>query len=1075
MVLSDLSIRRPIICLVASILIVLVGLLRFGTLPVREYPNIDSPTISVQTTYTGASAEVVETKITEPLEKEITAIEGIRLLRSSSGEQSSTITVEFDLDRDIDEAANDVRDRVSRVRLPDQVEPPRVTKTDPDTSPVFSFSVNSDHFTRLEIVELLERIVVQRVQTVPGVASVKIDGPRYAMRLWVDGDRLAAVGLTVAEVSAALRRQNVEVPGGRIESLSREFPVRLLGSLTEISDFENLVLTTRGNYQVKFRDIGRVELGAEEYRTDTQFKSRPTVGVQIMRQSQADLLQLIDGVKALLPVFRAEMPEGINIEISKDDSVYVSRSVHEVYKTLYEAAILVVLMIFLFLRDWRATLIPLLAIPVSIIGAIAIIASLGFSINILTLLACVLAIGLVVDDAIVMLENVYRRIEEGETPIRASLAGARQVAFAIIATTLTLAAVFCPVAFQSGQTGRLFFEFGITLAVAVLVSAFVALTLTPMLCSRLLRGGTGHGQPHHGWLYRKTEPFFVWINLRFAGSLRLALRHRVLVLGGSLLFTLGGFWLYTQLQQELTPVEDRGILTANVIPPVGSTPQYLRMYSVDMEKAIARVPEVNRTFLRTGEGGRAYVTATLNPWEERTRKTQDVILQLRRELPKEITGAQITVATARPFGQSGGSRGANPIQLVLQGSEFGQLQTSARELQTVMRESGLFGTTRTDPSPTKPQLDVRIDRAKAADLRVPISAIAETLETLLGSRRVTEFQRGNQQYYVVLQIEDAKRSTPSDLARLYVRSEAGHLVQLSNLVTWTENAVPEAYPHFNRLRSVTVSAQLAEGVTIGDGVKFLENEARKRLPTGYSFAWDGESRQFVEGSGDTLTLFGLALLFTFLILAAQFESWIHPLTIFTGVLLAVAGGIAVLYATRFWGAPMTDNIFSRFGLIMLIGLVAKNGILIVEFANQLQVERGLPAADAAFEATTLRFRPILMTSVATILGAVPIAFAGGAGAETRNPLGMVIVGGLTLSTVLTLYVIPMVYVAVDRLCVKFTGRHSASGLQRAQEIDDEAGRLFREADAPQASLQRPQTAEAAQIFASERIHQGTSS
>ncbi len=1039
MSLSDLSIRRPIICVVASILIVLVGVLRFGLLPVREYPNVDLPIVTITTTYPGASAEVVETKLTEPLEKEVSSVEGIRLIRSTSSEQSSTISVEFSLDRNIDEAANDIRDRASRVKLPNDVTDMRVTKTDPENSPVFTLAFNSEKHSRLQITEMLERLVVQRVQSVPGVASIQVDGPRYAMRLWLDSEKLTAYGLTVTDVEKALGEQNVEVPSGRIESVSREFPVRFLGNLAEAAEFENLVLATRGNSQVKFKDIGRVELGAEDYRSETFFNGRPTVGLQVYRQSQANLLELTRGVKALLPQFRADLPADIDIKISKDDSIYVARCVDELYKTFYEAAILVVLTIFLFLRDWRATMIPLLAIPVSIVGSVAIIASLGFSINVLTLLAFVLAIGLVVDDAIVMLENIYRKVEEGEPVIQAAIFGARQVTFAIIATTLTLAAVFLPVAFQSGQTGRLFFEFGISLAVSVLVSAFVALTLTPMMCSRLLKAHDAHGHGQN-WFYRKTEPFFLAVNNTFSRSLDWAMRGRVIVLLAVAAFCGAGAFYYFQLQRELVPDEDRGILTANTLPPVGSTPEYLQLYSGDMAQMIGQVPEMDLTFRRTTEGTSAYITGTLKPWEERTRKTQTIIAELRRKFAATITGAQATVTSALPFGSNGGAEGAAPVQLVLQGTEFNVLQTSAETLLTKMRESGLFGPSRIDPSLTKPQLDVTIDRAKAADLHVEVADIAATLETMLGSRQVTDFQRGNQQYYVILQIERERRFTPAVLSRLYVHSATGHLVQLSNLVNVTENAVPEGYPHFNRLRSLTVSGQLAEGATIGDAVAFLEREVHAVLPPGYSYAWDGESRSYVESASDTWMLFVLALVFTFLILAAQFESWIHPITIFVGVLLALAGGVLVLYCSRFWGPAMTDNLFSRFGLIMLIGLVAKNGILIVEFANQLQVREGMDGARAARVAATMRFRPILMTSIATILGAVPIAFASGAGAETRNPLGIAIVGGLSLSTAMTLYVVPIVYVLMDRLCVKLTGRSSAAGLKRAEEIKEQTER-----------------------------------
>ncbi len=1039
MILSDLSIRRPVICLVASILIIIIGLLAFANLPVREYPSIDSPVISVETSYPGASAEVVETKITEPLEKEIASIDGIRVIRSTSAEEQSRISVEFNLNRNIDEAANDVRDRVSRAqgRLPPEIDNVRVSKTESDSSPIMSLSFNSARHTRSELYEIVERIALQRLQTVPGVGAVNIRGPRYAMRLWVNADRLAAYNLTVADIERALRQQNVEIPGGRIESVAREFPIKVQGNMAEVIEYENLVLAAVGDYQVKFADVGRVELGQADYRGEAYFKGRPTVGVQILRQAQANLLDVANGIKELIPVIQSEMPDGVQVQVGFDTSVFVERSVQEVYKTLWEASVLVILMIFIFLRDWRATLIPLLAIPISIIGAFAVMSWMGFSLNVLTLLAMVLAVGLVVDDAIVMLENIYRRIEEGESPIHAAIFGARQVAFAIIATTLTLVAVFLPVAFQKGQTGRLFFEFGITLAVAVLVSAFVSLTLTPMLCSRMLHIKREGGQIQHNWLYRKTEPFFEWLNRLYSRMLRGAFNAKTFVLGATLLLTVGGFWLYGGLQRELTPQEDRGIFTVNFIPPVGSTPQYMQSYSYELEQEVLRIPEIERTFHRTGDGGRAFIFTTLKVWEERDRTTQEIVAEFRERLREISTGGQAFASPMRPLGSR---RGGSGVEMVLQGSDFAELQKLGQRFIEEMRESEVFLQPRVDPSPTKPQLEVRIDRARAADLGVPVADVATTLETLLGSRRVTQFQRGNQQYDVIVQVEDADRASPSDLTRLYVKSTRGQLIQLGNLVSVDENAVPENYPHFNRLRSVTVSAQLGANATIGDAVKFLEGRAAEILPPGYSFAWDGESREFVESSGDTFMLFGLALLFTFLILAAQFESWVHPLTIYTGVAIAVAGGLLVLYCTRFWGAPMTDNLFSRFGLIMLIGLVAKNGILIVEFANQLQIS-GKSAFEAAFSAATVRFRPILMTSIATILGAVPIAFASGAGAETRNPMGIVVVGGLTIATFLTLFVVPICYTLMDNLCVRLTGKSSAHGLKRADEIERETREL----------------------------------
>ncbi|MDB6168193.1 MAG: multidrug transporter AcrB, partial [Verrucomicrobia bacterium] len=656
------------------------------------------------------------------------------------------------------------------------------------------------------------------------------------------------------------------------------------------------------------------------------------------------------------------------------------------------------------------------------------------TLNVLTLLALVLAVGLVVDDAIVVLENIYRRLEGGEPVIRAAIFGAREVAFAVIATTLTLAAVFVPVAFQSGQIGRLFFEFGLTLAVAVLVSAFVALTLTPMLCSRLLKVTLVDGHRQHGRLYTWTEPFFVGLNRAYSRMLRAALRFRWLVLAAVLAFTAAGLFSYTRLQRELAPLEDRGIFVANFISPVGSTPSYNIAYAKEMEQIILATPEVDRTYNRTGEGTRGYIFVTLKSWEDRVRKTQQVIGELRGKFQRAITGGQATVSPSNPLGGGGGG-----VQIVLQGSDFNKLQEVGGRLVDRMRVNRIFNQPRLDPSPTKPQLVVRIDRSKAADMSVAISDIGNALETLLGGKRVTEFQRGNQQYDVVIQVEDADRATPRDLARLYVKSRTGNLVQLGNLVTFIENVVPESYPHFNRLRSVTVSAQINLGSTLGDGVDFLGREAETLLPEGYSYAWDGGTRDFVEGRNDTFMIFALALVFTFLILAAQFESWIHPITIFTGVAIAVAGGLLVLYCSRWWGEAMTDNLFSRFGLIMLIGLVAKNGILIVEFANQLQLQ-GKDAFTAAFEAASIRFRPILMTAIATILGAVPLALAQGAGAETRNSMGVVVVGGLTLSTFLTLFVVPIFYVIMDRLSVRLTGKSSAHGLRQAEEIaQDVAG------------------------------------
>lgn len=1044
MILSDTAIKRPVLATVGALIIIILGALSFFRMPVREYPDTDVPTVSITTTYRGASAEVIESQVTEPLEEQISAIDGIRVMRSSSQEQVSRITVEFVLNRNPDEAANDVRDRVARARnrLPDEVDEPVVAKEDADASPVMWLTFTSDRHERNELTDIVDRTAKQRVQTVEGVGNIIIGGERrFAMRLWLDPEKLASYGLAASDVEAALQAQNVDIPGGRIESFNREFTVRPEGRLESADAFERLVIATRGNSQILLKDVGRAELGADDYRTKTFFNGRPAVGLGIVRQSKSNLLEVANGVKDLIPVIKSELPDGINVDIGFDSSDFVQRSVDEVLRTIGVAFAMVVVVIFLFLRDWRAVLIPVTAIPISIIGTFALMSALGFSINILTLLALVLAIGLVVDDAIVMLENIYRRIEEGGTRVQAAVLGARQVAFAIIATTLTLAAVFLPVAFQSGSTGRLFYEFGITLALAVLVSSTVALTVTPMLCSLLLKGTdpkTGH--PPHGWFYRVTEPAFNLATRAFGKTLRVALKVWPLVILAGIGFVALGPPAYKQLQRELTPEEDRGRFISIFNGPLGSHPDYSVQYVQRMAGVIERQPELDRFFSATalarggpGVGNTGLIFATLKPWEDRERSTQEVIAEINAGYKEEVTGGLSFAILRSPLA---GGRLGEGFELILQGTDFDKLQEYGQAVIGEMRESGIFEGPRAEPRIDKPEIGVDIDRARAADLDVPVARVSTTLESLFGGRRVTQYQQEGRQYDVILQVEDVSRLTPSDLGRVYVRSDGGGLVQLSNLVTTREQITPEEYPHFNRLRSITIKARLTEGNTIGDGVDFIRTIADDVLPEGYSYNWDGEAREFVESADDTLMLFALGLLFTFLILAAQFESWVHPVTIYTGVALALAGGVITLYVSRYWGMPMTNNLFAQFGLILLIGLIAKNGILIVEFANQLQLE-GKSAYDAILEGTTLRFRPILMTSISTIGGTLPLALATGAGAETRQPLGIVIVGGMTLATVLTLFVVPVFYLLFDGIVRRITGHSSAHGLRRASRVEAE--------------------------------------
>jgi multidrug efflux pump len=1045
MIFSDTAIKRPVLTTVGALILIILGVLSFFRMPVREYPDTDVPTVSVTTTYRGASAEVVESRVTEALEEQLSAIDGIRAMRSSSREEVSRITIEFNIGRNPDEAANDVRDRVSRARnrLPDEVNEPVIAKEDADASPILWLTFTSDRFERAELTDIVDRIAKQRIQTVEGVGTIFIGGERrFAMRLWLDPEKLASYGLTASDVETALLNQNVDIPGGRIESFAREFTVRTQGQLDSPAAFERLVVATRGNSQILLKDVGRAELGSEDYRTKTFFNGMPTVGLGVVRQSKSNLLEVAGEVKSLIPVIRAELPDGINVRVGFDSSVFVQRSIDEVLRTIGIAFVMVVAVIFIFLRDWRAVLIPITAIPISILGTFALMSALGFSINTLTLLALVLAIGLVVDDAIVMLENIYRRVEEGGTRVRAAVLGSRQVAFAIIATTLTLAAVFLPVAFQSGSTGRLFYEFGITLALAVIVSSCVALTVTPMLCSLLLKGtdpATGH--PPHGWLYRVTEPAFNLATRGFGKTLGFSLRCWPLVVLAAIGFATLGPLAFRQLQRELTPMEDRGSFISIFNGPLGAHPDYTVNYVKRMTDVIERQPELDRYFSATalarggpGVGNTGLVFTTLKPWEERTRSTQQVLADVNAGYQAEVTGGLAFAVVRNPLG---GNRLGEGFELVLQGADFDKLQEHGQEMIAKMRDSGIFDGPRAEPRTDKPQLDVDIDRSRAADLGVPVARVATTLESLFGGRRLTQYQRDGRQYDVILQVEDSSRLTPADLGRVYVSSDnGGGLVQLSNLVTTSETVTPEEYPHFNRLRSITIKARIAEGSTIGDGVDFIRAVAGDVLPEGYSYQWDADAREYVESADDTLMLFALGLLFTFLILAAQFESWVHPVTIYTGVALALAGGVITLYVSRFWGAPMTNNLFAQFGLILLIGLIAKNGILIVEFANQLQLQ-GKSAFDAILEGTTLRFRPILMTSISTIGGTLPLALATGAGAETRNPLGVVIVGGMTMATALTLFVVPVFYLLFDGIVRRVTGRSSAYGLRRAVRVEEE--------------------------------------
>jgi multidrug efflux pump len=1004
MILSDISIRRPVLATVMSLALILLGLMSYQRLPVREYPNIDEPVVSVRTTYLGANAAVIESQVTRPLEESLAGIEGVRTLKSVSREEVSQITIEFNLERDPDGAASDVRDRVSRVRarLPDEIDEPVISKIEADASPIVWLAFFSDRHNALEISDIADRYVKDRLQTLPGVASVIIGGERrYAMRLWLDKDRLAAHHTTVKDVEEALKKQNLELPGGRIESRQREFTVLSETDLRSPEQFNALIIREENGYPVRLADVRRAEIGAQDDRNIVRVNGEPAVGLGVVKQSTANTLQVALAVRNELPKLNAGLPEGLKLRIAYDSALFIEESIKAVYRTLLESLALVLAVVWLFLRSPRATLIPFVTIPVSLVGAFIFIYALGFSVNILTLLALVLAIGLVVDDAIVMLENIHRRMETGMKPLAAAFAGSREIAFAVVAMTLTLAAVFAPLAFLGGNTGRLFSEFALAVSCAVLVSGFVALTLTPMMCSRLLRA-SGEGTEHAAWngfarLYRAT--------------LLACLRGRWLVVLVLVLVAGAAVQLFQTLNSELSPLEDRGGILIIVSAPEGATIDYTEGYARQIENFLKPIPEINTYFVVVAPGlerpnpvNSAMAFIRLKPWGERQRSQQDIVNQL---LPQclGLPGVMAFPLNPPSLGQSFRSP---PVQFVIQGPSYEELDQALNGFMAKAKQfPGLVGLD-TDLKLNKPQLSVDIDREKAAAIGVEVEDIGKALQTLLGGRQVTRFKQGGQQYEVILKLGDESRTTPATMNSIYLRGRGGRLVPLGNLVRIREDAAAKELNHFNRMRAVVVSASIAPGYTLGQALDVLNQAAKDTLPPNFKTNLAGQSREFVESGSALYMTFGFALVFIYLVLAALFESFRDPLMIMLTVPLAITGALLSLNLTG-----GTLNVYSQIGMVMLIGLVTKNGILIVEFANQLQ-EQGRTVFDAAVEAAVLRLRPILMTSLTMILGAVPLALASGAGAESRQQIGWVIVGGLAVGTFFTVYVIPVVYTLLAR-------------------------------------------------------------
>ncbi|MDX2263605.1 MAG: efflux RND transporter permease subunit [Hyphomicrobiales bacterium] len=1030
MILSDVSVKRPVFATVVSLIIIVFGIISYTRLPVREYPDVDAPIVTIETTYTGAAASVVDTRITKIIEDQISGIEGVRNIDSRSQDGVSTITVEFTLGRDIDAAANDLRDRVNRVidDLPDEADTPQITKVDADASPILWYSLTSSTLSRIEITDYAERYIVDRLSAVDGVARVNVSAPATpAMRIWIDRQALAARNLTIADVENAVRTQNVELPGGRIESLNSYLTVRLERAYATADQFRQLVVRRDENgYLTRLGDVARVEVAPANEKSEFRGDGQDRIGLGIVRISGANALDVARGVKAEVERIREGLPAQINLLPSYDTTQFIDASMHEVWLTFAIAAGCVLFVIFVFLGNLRATLIPMLAVPVSILGAFVAMYAAGATVNLITLLALVLAIGLVVDDAIVVLENIYRRMELGESPLVASYRGANQVGFAVVATTLVLVAVFVPIVFLAGITGRIFAELSIAMAASVAFSGLVALTLSPMLCSKLLKAKrvqAGDADKHahtgeRGWMQR-----------RYAALLKPTMNSPMLVVlavAGVVGLT---FLMVRLLPQEFTPPEDRGALLVNVKGPEGASFEYSRRYMREIEKdlmAYREAGEAATLIVRTPagfgsteeyNGGRAVMV--LSPWDTGRRSGLDIVPELRQRLQKHAG------VRANAFMRGGlVQRGDQPVNFVIGAAEYSTLAKARDVLLEKARNYPGLTAIDSDYAETKPQLLVDVNNVRAAELGVSTQEIGRTLETLLGSRQVTTYIDRGEEYDVILQAKVDNRLQPTDLTNIFVRSATtNQLIPLSNVVTLRERADAATLPRYNKVRSVTITASLNPGYSLGDALGFLEQTVREDLPEIATIDYKGESLEFKQTGQSLVFVLGLALVIIFLILAAQFESFIHPFIIILTVPLAISGAALALLVT---GGSI--NIFSQVGILMLIGIAAKNGILIVEFANQLRDE-GMSVDEAIMEAAQDRLRPILMTSIATAAGALPLALAHGAGAETRAVIGWVVLAGTISATLLTLFIIPAMY----RLLAPYTKSPNAIARQLERE------------------------------------------
>ena len=1001
MSLSSISIRRPVLAIVMSIVIVLFGIIGYTYLGIREYPSIDPPVITVNTSYVGANADVIESQITEPLEEQINGIAGIRSLTSVSRDGGSNISVEFNVDVDLETAANDVRDRVSRAQrnLPQDVDPPIVSKADADAVPIVFLNVKSDQKSLLELSDVALNTFKERLQTIPGVSQVMIWGERrYSMRLWMDPAKLAAYNITPLDIRNALNRENIELPSGSIEGKSTELTVRTLGRLTTVDDFNNLTIKESAGAIVRFKDLGYADLYPEYDKAMLRRDGVPMVGVVLIPQPGANYIEITDEFYKRIEQIKKDLPADIELGIGFDVTKYIRNSISEVKETIIIAFVLVILIIFFFLRDWRTTVIPIIAIPVSLIGTFFIMYIADFSINVLTLLGIVLAIGIVVDDAIVVLENIYKKVEDGMNPVEAGVKGTSEIFFAVISTTITLAAVFLPIMFLQGITGRLFVEFGVVIAGSVIISSFVALTLTPMLSSRLLKT-----KEKHSWFYYKTEPFFTWLETSYNNSLDSFMNKRwiaFLIMGISFA---GIFFIGSNLPSELAPIEDRGEIRVESKMPEGTSFELMDHYIMQAVNILQDSVKESEAMISLTGGFRAtnggFVRLILSDADKRERSQQEIADQV-TNITRNLNDARSFVIQSQSVSTR---RGGLPVQYVIQAPNFEKLREAVPKFLEAAQNDPTFANVDVNLKFNKPEIVVEINRTKARQLGVSALDIAQTLQLAYSGQRFGFFIMNGKQYQVIGQVFKEDRNKPGNVSSLYVRNNRGELIQLDNLITMKEKSSPPELYRFNRYISATVSASLAPGKTIQDGINSMDNIAAQVLDDSFATSLEGASKDFVESSSSLLFTFLLALVLIYLTLAAQFESFRDPLIIMFTVPLAIAGAFFSL-----WYFNQTLNIFSQIGQIMLIGLVTKNGILIVEFANQKKAQ-GLKVIDAVKEAAKLRLRPILMTSLSTILGTLPIALALGAGSEARVSMGIAVIGGLIFSTALTLFVVPAVY------------------------------------------------------------------